>query len=159
MKNYSGYGKAANGRVSPEATTKGSFGDPLMNSTMYTLSTKLMKPLDFGDLGGMTLTTGVEGNYETFKDNSDNAASTGLTYSGSTLPSMKGEKIDETTLAAFAEGEYFINDEWTATLGGRLHWSDSFGAHFSPRAYLVYKPTDFFSVKGGVSSGYKTPSV
>ena len=159
MKNYSGYGKAANGTVSPEATTKGSFGDPLMNSTMYTLSTKLMQPLDFGDLGGMTLTTGVEGNYETFKDNSANAASTGLTYAGSTLPSMKGEKIDETTLAAFAEGEYFINDEWTATLGGRLHWSDSFGAHFSPRAYLVYKPTDFFSVKGGVSSGYKTPSV
>ena len=154
MKNYSGASK-----VAPAATTKGAFSDPLMNSTMYTLSTKLMKPLDFGDLGGMTLTTGVEGNYETFKDNSANAASTGLTYAGSTLPSMKGEKIDETTLAAFAEGEYFINDEWTATLGGRLHWSDSFGAHFSPRAYLVYKPTDFFSVKGGVSSGYKTPSV
>ncbi len=157
IKNYSG-SYVKNGATVPSETTKGSFSDPLMNSTMYTLSTKLTTPFDFGDKGGMTLTTGVEGNYETFKDTSGNAGRE-VVYDGTTYPSMLGKTIDETTVAAFAEGEYFINDQWTATLGGRLHWSDNFGYHFSPRAYLVYKPADILSIKGGVASGYKTPSV
>ena len=29
--------------------------------------------------------------------------------------------LDQTILSAFAEGEYFINEEWITTLGGRLH--------------------------------------
>ena len=157
IKNYSG-SYVKNGATVPSETTKGSFSDPLMNSTMYTLSTKLTTPFDFGDKGGMTLTTGLEGNYETFKDTSGNAGRE-VVYDGTNYPSMLGKTIDETTVAAFAEGEYFINDQWTATLGGRLHWSDNFGYHFSPRAYLVYKPADILSIKGGVASGYKTPSV
>ena len=31
--------------------------------------------------------------------------------------------------AAFAEGEWFMNDQWSATVGGRVMWSDIFGGN------------------------------
>ncbi len=156
MKMYHSEGRKG-AKVDPESTVSGSTSDPLTNSTTYTLATKLTKPMDFGDAGALTLTTGLEGIYETYKDQSTNAADlTGLDVD---YESLRGTKLDQTSVAGFAEGEYFINDHWTATLGGRLHWSDNFGAHFSPRAYLVYKPVEIFSVKGGVSTGYKTPAI
>ena len=34
-----------------------------------------------------------------------------------------------------------------------------FDANVSPRAYLVYKPAQWRSFKGGVAAGYKTPNV
>ncbi len=40
-----------------------------------------------------------------------------------------------------------------------MHWSDIFGAHLSPRAYLVYKPMELISFKGGIANGYKTPQI
>ena len=72
------------------------------------------------------LSSGLEANYETFEDAEANSHT-----------ALAGKTLDQTTFAGFMEGEYFINDEWIATLGGRVHWSDIFGAHLSPRAYLV----------------------
>lgn len=118
-------------------------GSPMMASRSYMFNTKLTTPMDFGSNGNLMLSSGLEGEYETFEDNT---SSTKL-------------DLDQTILSAFAEGEYFINEEWIATLGGRLHWSDIFGAHVSPRAYLVYKPTEIISFKGGVANGYKTPAI
>ena len=34
-----------------------------------------------------------------------------------------------------------------------------FGSHVAPRAYLVFKPAEWISFKGGVAAGYKTPNV
>lgn len=123
-------------------------GSPMMASRSWTFSSRLTTPLDFGDRGSMMLNTGVEGVYETFDDNT-------RTKKGALDPL----NLDQTTLAAFAEGEYFLNDNWIATVGGRVHWSDIFGAHLSPRAYLVWKPTEVLSFKGGVANGYKTPQI
>lgn len=128
--------------------TDASLSDPLTNSTNITLNTKLITPLDFGDKGAMTLSTGGEITYETFKDNQ-----------ASNKTALYGKTLDQTLLSAFAEGEYFINDQWTGTLGARLNWSDIFGANLAPRAYLVYKPTSYLSFKGGVAAGYKTPAI
>lgn len=135
-------GEQGNG---PWTTEKGS---PMMASRTWTAATKLVSPIELGSAGSIMLSSGLEANYETFED----ADADSHTVLG-------GKTLDQTTLAGFMEGEYFINDEWIATLGGRVHWSDIFGAHLSPRAYLVYKPAQFISFKGGVANGYKTPQI
>lgn len=129
-----------------EGEVSGSFSHPLKVSTTYTLATKAVMPIDFGRWGGMNLTAGLEGSYEEYEDRT--AADV----------NSRGP-FDQTVLSAFAEAEYFISENWSATAGARLYWSDIFGAHAAPRAYLVYKPFGWLSVKGGVASGYKTPNV
>src|SRR5690606_36057740 len=57
----------------------------------------------------------------------------------------------------------FIEDEWrfmeplALTVGVRRDDHSTFGGHTSPRVYLVWTANDYFTVKGGVSEGYKTP--
>jgi Outer membrane receptor for ferrienterochelin and colicins len=57
----------------------------------------------------------------------------------------------------FAENNWTPVDPLTVTLGVR--WDDHkvFGDHVSPRAYAVYTINPSWSVKGGVSTGFKTP--
>ncbi|UFN56206.1 TonB-dependent receptor domain-containing protein [Microbulbifer celer] len=57
----------------------------------------------------------------------------------------------------------FVEDNWTpvggmtVTAGVRYDNHDQFGSQVSPRLYSVYSLTDNWTVKGGVSTGYKTP--
>ena len=57
----------------------------------------------------------------------------------------------------------FIEDSWspvtpfTLTAGVRYDEHDVFGSQVSPRLYGVYTISDNWTVKGGVSTGYKTP--
>lgn len=57
----------------------------------------------------------------------------------------------------------FIEDSWTPitpftlTAGVRYDEHDVFGSQISPRLYGVYTLNDSWTVKGGVSTGYKTP--
>lgn len=118
-------------------------GSPMMASRSYTFNTKLTSPIDLGSNGNLMLSSGLNAEFETFEDNT-------------AAPKFD---MDQTTLSGFMEGEYFINEQWIATVGGRLHWSDIFGAHLSPRAYIVYKPAELISFKGGISNGYKTPQI
>ncbi len=127
--------------------THGTFNDPLASSENFELSARLTTPLELGSLGSMVLTTGGDAIYEIFVNNQ------------STASVIRGETLDQTQLAAFAEGEWFMNDEWSATVGSRVMWSDIFGAHATPRAYLVWQPMQALSFKGGVAAGYKTPEV
>lgn len=57
----------------------------------------------------------------------------------------------------FAEDEWNILDPLTFTFGARYNYNDKFGSNVSPRAYLVYMLTNNWSLKGGVSTGYKAP--
>lgn len=127
--------------------TSGNFNDPLASSENFELSSKLVKPVDFGSFGSMVVTAGGDAIYETFVNNQDTASL------------IQGKTLDQTQLAAFAEGEWFMNDQWSATVGGRVMWSDIFGAHAVPRAFLVWQPMEALSFKGGVAAGYKTPDV
>lgn len=61
--------------------------------------------------------------------------------------------------AIFLEDDISITDDLTLTLGGRYDRHDAFGGHLSPRAYIVYAVNDAWTIKGGVSQGYKAPSV
>lgn len=57
----------------------------------------------------------------------------------------------------------FVEDSWTPvepltiTAGVRYDEHDVFGSQVSPRLYGVYSLSDSWTVKGGVSTGYKTP--
>ena len=57
----------------------------------------------------------------------------------------------------------FVEDNWspvedaTITAGVRYDKHDVFGGHVSPRLYGVYTLTPSWTIKGGVSTGYKTP--
>lgn len=59
--------------------------------------------------------------------------------------------------ALFAEDEWRFTDTLALTLGARHDDHSQFGSHFSPRAYLVWNATDNWTIKGGVSQGFKTP--
>jgi outer membrane receptor for ferrienterochelin and colicins len=59
--------------------------------------------------------------------------------------------------ALFAEDNWGLTDTLTATLGVRYDDHNIFGSHVSPRAYLVWTASPQWTVKGGVSTGYKTP--
>lgn len=72
---------------------------------------------------------------------------------------IANEKFQQTSWALFAEDEWRIIDTLALTLGGRYENHEAFGGHFSPRAYLVWNTTDNWTLKGGVSRGYKTPTL
>ena len=61
--------------------------------------------------------------------------------------------------AVFAEDQIFLRDDLTLTLGLRTDRTDGFSAHTSPRAYLVYHPSDAWTIKGGVSKGFRAPNL
>lgn len=61
--------------------------------------------------------------------------------------------------AVFAENQVFLRDDLTLTLGLRTDRTDGFSAHTSPRAYLVYHPADAWTIKGGVSKGFRAPNL
>ncbi len=66
-------------------------------------------------------------------------------------------EYDVTTNAWFAQGEAFLTDDFSVTLGGRLDDHELFGQNFSPKAYAVYQLSDALTLKGGVSKAFKAP--
>ena len=59
--------------------------------------------------------------------------------------------------SVFAEDNWMMTDALTLTAGVRYDDHDVFGNQTSPRVYAVYNLNDYWTVKGGVSTGYKTP--
>lgn len=64
---------------------------------------------------------------------------------------------DQKMYSLFAEDSWMPTDSLTVTGGLRYDKHDLFGSHLSPRLYGVYKVATNWTVKGGVSTGYKTP--
>lgn len=60
--------------------------------------------------------------------------------------------------ALFAEDTWKIN-KLSLTYGLRYDMPDYFDSHLSPRGYLVYNADDEWTIKGGISTGYKAPSL
>lgn len=92
---------------------------------------------------------------------SDNNITTlGAQYTHSKLEDgIAVDEFKQESAAVFAENEWHIIDDLALTLGGRYDRHQAFGGHFSPRAYLVWNTTDNWTLKGGVSKGYKTPGL
>lgn len=71
----------------------------------------------------------------------------------------KVTKMDRYQWSIFAEDTWNVSDKLALTLSGRFDENEFFGDNFSPKAYAVYKATDNVTLKGGVISGYKAPSL
>ena len=62
-----------------------------------------------------------------------------------------------TQISVFVEDEWRLRDNLALTLGARHDHHDEFGGYTTPRAYVVWNTTDNWTLKGGVSGGYKAP--
>ncbi len=69
------------------------------------------------------------------------------------------DKFKQDLWALFLEDEISVTDSLAFTLGGRYDHHDVYGGNFSPRAYAVYTANDNWTLKGGVSRGFKAPQV
>ncbi|PWC17373.1 TonB-dependent receptor domain-containing protein [Brenneria corticis] len=113
----------------------------LLKNTNIILDTKLVAPLGDSHL----LSVGGQYWNATMKD--------GI------VQVKTGEKFEQDTWALFAEDEWRLLDSLALTYGARYDHHEVFGGNVSPRSYLVWNASDDWTVKGGVSTGYKAPSM
>ncbi|QKF58925.1 TonB-dependent receptor domain-containing protein [Aliarcobacter lanthieri] len=109
-----------------------------------------------------TLIGNTQGTY--FFDN--NSLSVGLNYKKEEIKTDGQHNADKETKeseryqwALFAEDTWQATDALALTLSGRYDKNEVFGSNFSPKAYAVYSLTDNLNLKGGITSGYKAPSL
>ncbi|MBW6086890.1 TonB-dependent receptor [Escherichia coli] len=62
-------------------------------------------------------------------------------------------KTSASQYALFVEDEWRIFEPLALTTGVRMDDHETYGEHWSPRAYLVYNATDTVTVKGGLGDG------
>lgn len=67
--------------------------------------------------------------------------------------------LDRYSWALFAENAWNVVDDFTLTTSLRLDKDEKFGDHWSPKVYGVWGVNDNWVIKGGVSTGYKTPAL
>jgi len=68
-----------------------------------------------------------------------------------------GQKQEHNMWSLFAEDTWRVLEPLAITAGLRYDDHEVFGDHFSPRLYGVYNLNDQWTIKGGVSTGFKTP--
>jgi len=69
------------------------------------------------------------------------------------------DRIARTQWALFAENEWSATDALALTAGVRLNRDENYGTHWTPRIYGVWHATDHWTLKGGVSSGFRAPGL
>ncbi|MGE6473333.1 TonB-dependent receptor domain-containing protein, partial [Serratia proteamaculans] len=111
--------------------------------------------LPFELLVNQSLTVGGQWKREQLT-NTDTLGTVPVDYQGAPV---NGASLKADYSAAFIENELFLLDNLSLTLGNRFDHSDEYGNHNSPRAYLVYHPHPDWTVRGGVSKGFRAPSL
>ncbi len=99
-------------------------------------------------VGSHTLTLGGYYRYEDMTD------LTGNKLNGSTVTGVERE-----SWAAFSEAEVKLAATLAFTAGIRYDHDEKYGASWTPRAYLVWNPTETLTVKGGYSEGFRAPDL
>ncbi|OTA16170.1 iron-regulated outer membrane virulence protein, TonB receptor family [Xenorhabdus vietnamensis] len=100
-------------------------------------------------LGDHTLSVGGQYRYEMLKDSTSNQ-----------LPSAKDiNKLTRWSWALFAEDEWQMTNDFALTGGIRLDKDENFGANWTPRLYGVWHVDEYWTIKGGVSTGYRSPNL
>lgn len=67
--------------------------------------------------------------------------------------------IENSQWSVYSEDEWRLSDALALTMGLRLDNNDVFDVQLSPRVYAVYNINDNWVLKGGVSTGYRTPEL
>lgn len=94
-------------------------------------------------LGMHALMSGVDFDVEELKDDS----------------SLVDGAVSSYQYGFFAQDEMALTEKLAFTLGGRLDTHEVYGSNFSPKGYLVYGVNEALTLKGGVSSAFKAPSL
>ncbi|UXI03054.1 ligand-gated channel protein [Photobacterium sp. TY1-4] len=102
----------------------------------------------FMPLGSHLLTLGAEVSHASLDDESSNKAK-----------NSSRTHISNTQMAAFIEDEWGLTETFSLTLGGRLDHDENYGDHISPRVYGVWHFAEDWTLKGGVSTGFRSPQL
>ncbi|MFP2770236.1 TonB-dependent receptor domain-containing protein [Oceanisphaera sp. KMM 10153] len=97
------------------------------------------------------LTLGGQYKFEDFTDETNGLLS-------SNVPGAVAQ-VDRWIAALYAEAEWSLTDDLNLTTGLRYDDDELFGGHLSPRVYATYHLTPAWTLKGGVSTGYKQPGL
>lgn len=68
-------------------------------------------------------------------------------------------EIENSQWAVYGEDEWAISESVSLTAGIRLDDNELFNSEISPRLYAVWNMSDDWVLKGGVSTGYRTPEL
>lgn len=68
-------------------------------------------------------------------------------------------RIEGSQWAVFVEDEWMMTDAFALTAGVRLDDDENYGSHLSPRLYGVWQAAPRWTVKGGVSTGFRSPNL
>lgn len=103
-------------------------------------------------------------NHQTVLNFNSNTLTLGAQYEYQKLQDggNQGDVQDELTrwqYALFAEDEYYLTDDISITTGARYNEDENYGSHISPRIYGVWHPSYDWTIKGGISSGYRSPDL
>ncbi len=69
------------------------------------------------------------------------------------------DTVRRNSWALFAENDHAFSPAFTLTTGVRLDHDERYGNHTSPRIYGVYKLDPLWTLRGGLASGFKAPSL
>ncbi|MGY6040571.1 ligand-gated channel protein [Aeromonas sp. AE23HZ002T15] len=73
--------------------------------------------------------------------------------------SNRASQLTRWSWALFLEDEWSLTDSFALTGGVRMDQDQNYGTHWSPRLYGVWHPAEFWTLKGGVSTGYRSPDL
>lgn len=73
--------------------------------------------------------------------------------------SNRASQLTRWSWALFLEDEWSLTDSFALTGGVRMDQDQNYGSHWSPRLYGVWHPAEFWTLKGGVSTGYRSPDL
>ena len=112
-----------------------------MKVTNTSAKTALVTPL-----GDHLLTVGANFEKEELSDETSNQIS-------------NRTDVDASKWALFAEDEWMLPGNVSVTGGVRLDDDENYGSHVSPRLYGVWGMAPRWTLKGGVSTGFRSPSL
>jgi len=99
-------------------------------------------------LGDHTLTLGGQYRDEKLRD------------SGNQLQAAAGlNQLTRWSWALFAEDEWAMFDSFALTGGLRMDTDENYGTNWTPRGYGVWHLSDSWTLKGGISAGYRAPDL
>ncbi len=159
-------GEATTNRFEKEVWTlshEGNYGDWLLNSYLQRDVSERVQDLSMEETvnifntqgtyfwGSHTITLGAQYKDEEFVNGQNVLFNDGI--AGGV------HEADRWLAAIYGEVEWGVTDDFALTTGLRYNDDEFFGGHLSPRVYGVYSLTPTLTLKGGVSTGYKQPTL
>ncbi|MGF1720807.1 TonB-dependent receptor [Vibrio kyushuensis] len=99
--------------------------------------------------------------YAQFFAGDNHQVTVGVQWSEQRLASqdLSSGKGSASQSALFLQDDILLSEDVSLLLGMRYDDHSEFGGHTSPRAYIVYTPSENWVIKGGYGEGFKAPTI